>query len=93
MTSKFEGIPITTIEAMACNIPAILYNVPGLRDFNKTKECSILIEENFSQLAKSVICLHRNIEKQKELITNAKQLVDSTFNMEINVSEIFELYQ
>ncbi|MDR2010355.1 MAG: glycosyltransferase family 4 protein [Bacteroidales bacterium] len=92
MTSIYEGISITTIEAMACNIPAILYNVPGLRDFNKTKECSILIEEDFTRLAESIIYLYKNKEKQKELISNAKQLVDSTFNMEINASKIFELY-
>jgi glycosyltransferase involved in cell wall biosynthesis len=93
MTSKFEGISLTTIEAMACNIPAILYNVPGLRDFNKTKECAILIKEDFSQLAESITYLYKNTEKQKELTTNAKQLVDSAYNMEINVSKIFELYQ
>ncbi|MDR2410473.1 MAG: glycosyltransferase family 4 protein [Bacteroidales bacterium] len=93
MTSIFEGISLTTIEAMACNIPAILYDVPGLRDFNKEKKCSILIEEDFTQLAESIIFLHNNKEKQKELTINAKQLVDSTFNMATNVSKIFELYQ
>lgn len=36
MTSKYEGISITTIEAMACGVPAILYDVAGLCDFNKT---------------------------------------------------------
>jgi glycosyltransferase involved in cell wall biosynthesis len=93
MTSLFEGISLTTIEAMACNIPVILYDVPGLRDFNKEKECAILIKEDFTRLAESIIYLHNNKEKQKELAVNTKQLLDSSYNMEINVSKIFALYQ
>jgi glycosyltransferase involved in cell wall biosynthesis len=93
MPSRFEGIPITTIEAMACHIPAILYNVPGLKDFNKEKECVRLIEEDFLQLAESIVYLCRNKEKQQELIDNARQLVDSSFRMSMNATEIFELYQ
>ena len=37
---------------MSCRIPAVLYNVPGLRDFNKETECSVLIAEDFHLLAK-----------------------------------------
>lgn len=93
MPSKHEGIPITTIEAMACNIPAILYNVPGLRDFNKSAECSLLIEESYHTLAQKVIELYEDKDKQQELITNAKTFVDDNFLMETNAKKIFELYQ
>lgn len=93
MTSKLEGISLTTIEAMSCNIPAILYNVIGLRDFNKSKECSVLIEEDYHLLAKNVIDLYQNPNKQQQLIKNAKEFVDSTFYMETNATKIFELYK
>lgn len=93
MSSKHEGIPITTIEAMGTMIPSILYNVPGLRDFNKEKECSELIMEDYHILAKTIIELYRNKERQKYLIHNAKKFVDQNFYMEINVKRIFELYK
>ena len=47
MPSMHEGIPITTIECLACGIPTILYDVPGLHDFNQEEECSILIKEDY----------------------------------------------
>lgn len=93
MSSQHEGVPITTIECMGCKVPAILYDVPGLRDFNKEKECSLLIPEDSHILAQSVMELYENKEKQTELTNNAKQFVDTYFNMEKNVKEIFELYQ
>lgn len=93
MTSVNEGISLTTIEAMACNIPSILYNVPGLRDFNKEKECAILIPEDYHILAKTVIELYQNKELQKQLTKNAKDFVDANFYMETNAKAIFQLYK
>lgn len=93
MTSLNEGISITTIEAMACKIPCILYNVPGLRDFNIEKECSYLIEENYKTLAETVLRLYNDRNKQKFLIDNAKEFVDRNFYMETNVKKIIELYK
>ena len=93
MPSKHEGIPITTIEALGSMIPSILYNVPGLRDFNKEKECSELIKEDYLILAKTIIELYRNKERQQYLIQNAKEFVDRNFYMETNVKRIFELYK
>ena len=93
MPSKHEGIPITTIEAMACEIPAILYNVPGLRDFNKEKECSELIAEDHLLLAQIIIKLYKDKARQLFLTKNAKEFVDSHFYMETNATKIFELYK
>jgi len=92
MTSKLEGISLTTIEAMACNIPAILYDVPGLRDFNREEECVVLIPEDHTLLAENITRLYEDQDKQSELIISAKQLVDRCFNMKINATKIFELY-
>ncbi len=93
MTSKFEGISLTTIEAMACGIPAILYNVPGLRDFNSSVPCSILIEENYNVLANEILDLFQEKELKYRMIENAKQHVDERFNMEKNAEKIINLYK
>lgn len=92
MPSKHEGIPITTIETMACEIPAILYNVPGLCDFNKSGINSLLIPEYFEVLAEKVLYLNSNPNEGIKLATNAKKFVDSNFNMENNATKIVELY-
>ena len=92
MTSKFEGISLTTIEAMACHIPTILYDVPGLRDFNKDTQCSELIPEDYHILAQTIINLSNNSTKKNELIINADKNVNLNYNMRINAVEIYNLY-
>lgn len=92
MTSRFEGISITTIEAMACQIPTILYDVPGLCDFNKTGEHSIIIPEDFRRLSEKVIYVNANPNFSSEIVIRAKNFVNKNFNMNINVNKIIELY-
>ena len=92
MTSKFEGISLTTIEAMACHIPCILYNVPGLKDFNRDFETSLLISEDIEILAKSIIDLYNNPQKQAFLIKNAHKNIYLKYAMETNARKMFELY-
>jgi glycosyltransferase involved in cell wall biosynthesis len=92
MTSIFEGISLTTIEAMACGIPAILYDVPGLRDFNKDAVNSILIEEDYHLLAEKIIGLRTSPIEANEMAIRAKKFVNIQFSMENNADQIFELY-
>lgn len=92
MTSKHEGISITTVEAMVCKIPAILYDVPGLRDFNRDTENSLLIAEDYNVLFESILTLYNNPTKSKELIENAYQFVITNFDIKKNVDLIYMLY-
>lgn len=92
MTSRSEGISITSIEAMACQIPAILYNVPGLRDFNTKGNNSILIKEDYSILAKEVIKLHSHPQETENMVISAKRMIDEYYDMEKNASLIYQLY-
>jgi glycosyltransferase involved in cell wall biosynthesis len=92
MPSRFEGISITTIEAMACAIPSILYDVPGLRDFNKNGENSLLIPEDFKFLAENIVYLYENPIKASIIAESARNFVNQTFSIEKNVAKIFELY-
>lgn len=93
MTSRFEGISLTTIEAMACHIPSILYDVPGLRDFNKYTECSELIPENPHVLAQEIVNLYNNKSRKEILIYNADKNVNTNYNMRINALGIYNLYK
>lgn len=92
MTSRYEGIPITTIEAMACKIPAILYNVPGLRDFNSGSKCSILIPENNKEIVTAVNKLQAEPTLKNEIVENAYKLVNSKYFLPRNIKEIYKLY-
>lgn len=90
MTSKFEGISLTTIEALGCRIPAVLYDVPGLRTFS---DCAMMISESHEVLAESIVSLYRDEAKRSELRKKGKDFVDSKFDLDKNVARIFELYK
>lgn len=92
MTSKFEGMPITTIEAMACEIPAILYDAPGLRDFNlRGKICSI-ISPNFNDLAVEISTLYKSRIESEVLAKKAVIMMNTLYNLNTNSSAIFDFY-
>ena len=92
MTSCYEGISITTIEAMACKIPAILYDVPGLRDFNKSGKNSVLIADDYRLLADTVVELIADKKEMTEMSKSANNLVNQLFKMQNNAAEIYNLY-
>lgn len=92
MTSKFEGIPITTIEAMACGIPTILYDVPGLRDFNNELNSSILIKEDIRLLSKCILTLVDDKILKRTIVNNAFITVEKKFRLKVNANQIFNIY-
>lgn len=92
MTSTFEGISLATMEAMGCRIPSVLYNVPGLRDFNATGENSLLIPEDFEILAEKIADLYKNPKNREKLSKNGFKFVNSAFNMKRNTDEVYKFY-
>lgn len=93
MPSKHEGIPITTIETMACKIPTILYNVPGLRDFNSESLSSILIDEKPEEILHAIQRLEKDQALKQEMTENAFSQVTSKYYLPNNVKQIYKLYQ
>ena len=53
----------------------------------KKKECTELIEENYQLLAKTIIKLSKDKNRQLFLTQNAKDFVDTYFYMEINAKK------
>jgi len=93
MTSKFEGLSIAGIEAMACGLPSILYNSPGLRDLINKDDNGFLIEPDYQILAEKIIEFQKNPELNRKKGQSAVEFVNKYFSMESNVLKIIKLYQ
>jgi glycosyltransferase involved in cell wall biosynthesis len=92
MPSKFEGLSIASIEAMATGVPSVLYNSPGLKDLIESNNNGLLIEEDFNTLAKSINWMIENKDEAQKMAYNAIKYVKNNFDMEKNVLEIIKLY-
>jgi glycosyltransferase involved in cell wall biosynthesis len=93
MTSKFEGLSIAALEAMACGLPSVLYNAPGLRDLIKNDDNGYLIEPNYRLLADKIIYIQQNPGIALEKSNNAFSFIKREFSMSVNVYKIIELYR
>lgn len=93
MTSKYEGLGIAAVEAIACELPLILYDVPGLRDLIINNDNGFLIEPDFKVLAHKIIESINNSENMKLKGRNGAKFCLKNFSMDDNVNKIINLYK
>lgn len=91
MTSRYEGLSNATIQALACKIPAVLYHVAGLEDYNLEGENTLQVETNPEALAKGVIELYNNGQLRLDLSERGRTLVLKKYSMEKNVNRLIEV--
>ena len=71
-TSTREGWGQTILEAAACKTPAVVYNVPGLRDATKHMQTGILVEPGeVKHLAEAIAQLLTDNSMRNKLAGNA----------------------
>ncbi|WP_050855601.1 glycosyltransferase family 4 protein [Gillisia limnaea] len=93
MTSKYEGLGIAAVEAMACKLPIILYDVSGLRDLISNDDNGYLIEPDFKALSDKIIESSNNFEKMKIKGENGLKFCLKNYSMNENVNKIINLYK
>ena len=88
ITSKYEGMPMNALEAIACNIPVVSTPVDGLLD---------IIDKNYLfssdlEFEEIIIGLLKNTDKLKNYKEKLK-LIDSTMNnitsYKINIEKLY----
>jgi glycosyltransferase involved in cell wall biosynthesis len=73
MTSVREGWGLAVSEANACGTPAVVYNVPGLRDAVKDKITGIVVDPTPSSLAEGMLTTWKDAPGYRRLATEAKR--------------------
>jgi glycosyltransferase involved in cell wall biosynthesis len=93
MPSRFEGLAIAAIEAMACEKSSVLYNVVGLKDLIKDNNNGFLISESYTELADKILFSQANSAVTSKMAENAAKFVKEKFSIEKGVSNIIKLYR
>lgn len=84
--SEYEGLPISTLEAFANELPCITSNAPGLNDLSLNNKNSFLFKTRDSEdYADKIELLIKNKKLQKELKQNAYNYYQKHFSYQVLV--------
>ena len=92
LPSKYEGMPMTLIEAMGTGLPIIASRVGGIPDMIVSREEGILIEPNLDELVTSLEKLMNNSGLRKNIGEQAR-IKSQLFSAETMVNNYSKLYE
>lgn len=92
LPSKYEGVPMTIIEAMACGLPIIATDVGGISDMLSDQESAILIKNDGMGFRKAIIELYSDENKRRKIGEGAYK-ASSKFGVETMTDGYRRLYK
>ncbi|MNI39433.1 Alpha-D-kanosaminyltransferase [compost metagenome] len=94
LPSRYEGLPLVILEAGACGLPTVAFNVMGVRGLVQHGVSGLLAEGlEPSALAASLDTLLGNPELCAEMGEAALQIVRSDYSEEIIGARLYNLLQ
>jgi glycosyltransferase involved in cell wall biosynthesis len=88
MKGKFD-VPLAVIEAMACEKPVIISDLPILSEFANKDNSVIIKRGNIAALSKAILDLYGNAARRQEIGQNARKFVEENFD----IKDIAEIYR
>lgn len=89
LSSRYEGLPMSIIEALYCGKPVIAFDVPGVCDLIENKKTGLLIpDDNLQAYADGLKCLIKQPEFSNSLGKAGKEFT-ACFSPE-NIDKIWE---
>ena len=93
LSSHYEGLPYSLLEAMIMGIPCVGTDVVGIKDLIIHGKTGYLVnEEDHVGIAKSVISLLENPSLLSTFSNNAKNMTQTNFNFNEGIKEYEEFY-
>jgi len=94
MTSLWEGLPRTILDAMCCAKPVIANDVGGIKRVVKDGETGYLVKPyDFQHTAEKILYLINNDEIRLKTGQNARDSIGKEFDISYNVRQHEELYR
>jgi len=93
MPSRYEGLGIAAIEASACGLPVVAYDVAGLRDAVVSGETGELVEADVVALAQAVKRLALNSNDRVAYGCAGRSMAESRYSLDRWVEQHVVLYE
>lgn len=92
MQGKFD-IPLAVIEAMACEKPVIISDLPILKEIAKANNSVIIKAGDIQQLAEKILALHNSQDLRLQLGIAARKFTEENFDIQKISQKYQALYQ
>lgn len=92
MNGKFD-VPLAVVEAMACEKPVIISDLPTLQEFANEQNSVTMKAGDAKQLSEKIIEIHGNKLKFTELGKNARKFVEQNFDIKKVAEKYQKIYQ
>jgi glycosyltransferase involved in cell wall biosynthesis len=93
LSSRWEGSPISAIEAMMLGVPTLLSDIAPLKEVSGDGEFAVLFRTgDADNLASKLIQLAGDREYRARLASSAKQWALSRFSIETHIANLLKLY-
>lgn len=87
MKGKFD-VPLVVVEAMACEKPVIVSNLPVLKEFARENNSVTIQKGNIAELKNAILDLCQNPEKRKIIGKSARKFCEENFD----IKKIADIY-
>ena len=92
MKGKFD-VPLVIPEAMACQKPVILSDIPLLREFVNNNNAIIIKIGDIDQLTEAILDLYNNPKKREQIATNGMRYARKSFDIGYIAKQYNQLYE
>ncbi len=94
LTSLWEGIPVSIMEAMASRLPVIATDVGGVSEIVVNNETGILVPpQNPGAIAKAILALFSDFCRAKNMGKMGRERIKQNFTIEKMVKETEDLHE
>lgn len=92
--SRYEGLSLAMIEAMACGLPIIASDARGLKDYITNEQNGLLFPvDDWKALAERILQLANNRKLRNKLSHGARESFEKEYDMRKNIRSLDKLFK
>lgn len=91
--SRYEGLPLSVIEAMSLECPVVASEVPGNVDCVEDGANGWLLPLESDEFAMKIVYLYEHPKEKKEMGRCSRELFERRFCMDTQIGKLLEIYK
>lgn len=94
LTSHYEGLPFSALEALGAGVPVLLPDLPELISaFDEFPRHAFYARDNKKDFSAKVAALLSDPEKRRQIVEKGQNLIQQTYNAKIMTTQVASIYR